>query len=155
MPEGGLRITSSSGESKVYGKESAEVDAEIMLLDDAEFYRHCFAYGNIGLGESYIEGVWDTPDIKAVIAWFIRNINAKMGGKASSAKLKYVNKLNVFNKLFHIARANTIRTSKKNISEHYDLGNDFYKLFLDKSMTYSSGYFSTPETTLELSLIHI
>jgi len=54
-----------------------------------------------------------------------------------------------FNKLFHFARANTIRTSKKNISEHYDLGNEFYQLFLDPSMTYSSGIFTSPECSLE------
>jgi cyclopropane-fatty-acyl-phospholipid synthase len=96
-----------------------------------------------------MEGVWDTPDIKAVITWFIRNMKAKMGAKASSNKLKAVNKMKFFNKLFHIARANTIRTSKKNIFEHYDLGNDFYKLFLDPSMTYSSGIFAKEDTTLE------
>jgi len=149
MPVGGLLLRYSDGTEQIYGAVKHEIEAEINLNDDNEFFRRGVAYGNVGLGEAYMEGVWDTPDIKAVITWFIRNMKAKMGAKASSNKLKAVNKMKFFNKLFHIARANTIRTSKKNIFEHYDLGNDFYKLFLDPSMTYSSGIFAKEDTTLE------
>ena len=149
MPQGGLLLRYSDGTEQQYGAIDHKVEAEIQLNDDNEFFRRCVAYGNIGMGEAYMDGIWDTPDIKAVITWFIRNIRAKMGVNASSNKLKAVNKLKVLNKLFHIARANTIRTSKKNISEHYDLGNDFYKLFLDPSMTYSSGLFPREDATLE------
>lgn len=149
MPSGGLLLRYSDGSQQQYGAVGHTIEAEIHLKDDNEFFRRTVAYGNIGLGEAYMDGVWDTPDIKAVITWFIRNMRAKMGINASSNKLKAVNKLKVLNKLFHIARANTIRTSKKNISEHYDLGNDFYRLFLDPSMTYSSGIFAKNDTTLE------
>ena len=149
MPVGGLLLRYSDGTEQKYGAESHEIEAEILLNEDNEFFRRGVAYGNVGLGEAYIEGIWDTPDIKAVITWFIRNMKAKMGAQASSNKLRAVNKMKFINKLFHIARANTIRTSKKNISEHYDLGNDFYKLFLDPSMTYSSGIFTKKDTTLE------
>lgn len=149
MPQGGLLLKYSNGDTQHYGKDGHPIQAEIHLNDDKEFFRRCVAFGNIGMGEAYMDKVWDTPDIKAVITWFIRNINAKMGAKASSNKLKAVNKLKIFNKLFHFARANTIRTSKKNISEHYDLGNEFYQLFLDPSMTYSSGIFTSPECSLE------
>ncbi|MFT5633748.1 MAG: cyclopropane-fatty-acyl-phospholipid synthase [Rubritalea sp.] len=148
MPVGGLLLRYSDGTEQKYGAESHEIEAEILLNEDNEFFRRGVAYGNVGLGEAYIEGIWDTPDIKAVITWFIRNMKAKMGAQASSNKLRAVNKMKFINKLFHIARANTIRTSKKNISEHYDLGNDFYKLFLDPSMTYSSGIFTKKDTTL-------
>ncbi len=149
MPTGGLLLRYSDGTETQYGAKDHEIEAEIHLNDDNEFFRQCVAYGNIGLGEAYMAKVWDTPDIKAVITWFIRNMKAKMGVNASSNKLKAVNKMKFLNKLFHIARANTIRTSKKNISEHYDLGNDFYKLFLDPSMTYSSGIFAKADSTLE------
>ena len=149
MPTGGLLLRYSDGTETQYGAKDHELEAEIHLNDDNEFFRQCVAYGNIGLGEAYMAKVWDTPDIKAVITWFIRNMKAKMGVNASSNKLKAVNKMKFLNKLFHIARANTIRTSKKNISEHYDLGNDFYKLFLDPSMTYSSGIFAKEDSTLE------
>ncbi|MGJ8658101.1 MAG: class I SAM-dependent methyltransferase [Akkermansiaceae bacterium] len=151
MPTGGLLLRYSDGTQQQYGAKDHAIKAEIHLIDDKEFFRQCVAFGNVGLGETYMHKVWDTPDIQAVITWFIRNMHAKMGMNASSNKLKAVNKLKFLNKLFHYARANTIRTSKKNISEHYDLGNDFYKLFLDPSMTYSSGIFSSPETTLEES----
>ncbi len=149
MPKGGLLLRYSDGTEQQYGTEGHEIEAEIHLNDDNEFFRRSVAYGNVGLGEAYMEKIWDTPDIKAVITWFIRNMHAKMGASASSNKLKAVNKMKFLNKLFHIARANTIRTSKKNISEHYDLGNDFYKLFLDPSMTYSSGFFTKEDATLE------
>lgn len=149
MPVGGLLLRYSDGREKQYGADGHVIEAEIILNEDNEFFRQCVAYGNIGLGEAYMAEVWDTPDIKAVITWFIRNMRAKMGTNASSNKLKAVNKMKFLNKLFHIARANTIRTSKKNISEHYDLGNDFYKLFLDPSMTYSSGIFTTEDSVLE------
>jgi len=149
MPQGGLEIIFSNGEKVQYGEAGHGIQASIQLNDDNEFFRQCVAYGNVGMGEAYMAKIWDTPDIEAVITWFIRNMNAKMGAKASSNKLKAVNKLKFLNKLFHIARANTIRTSKKNISEHYDLGNDFYKLFLDPSMTYSSGIFTADDCTLE------
>jgi len=149
MPKGGLLLRYSDGTEKKFGEPNHAIQAEIHLHDDNEFFRQCVAYGNIGMGESYMAKIWDTPDIKAVITWFIRNMHAKMGKNASSNKIKSVNKMKWANKLFHFARANTIRTSKKNISEHYDLGNEFYKLFLDPSMTYSSGIFANEDTTLE------
>ena len=151
MQQGGLELIYSSGESVCYGENDHPTQATIQLNEDREFFRQCVAFGNVGMGESYMAKVWDTPDIQAVITWFIRNMNANMGAKASSNRLKAVNKLKFLNKFFHIARANTIRTSKKNISEHYDLGNDFYKLFLDKSMTYSSGLFISDDCNLEQS----
>ncbi len=149
MPVGGLLLKHSDGSTQQYGEHGHEIQAEIHLINDKEFFRRCVAFGNVGIGEAYMEKIWDTPDIKAVITWFIRNMHAKMGRNASSNKIKAVNKLKFLNKFFHYARANTIRTSKKNISEHYDLGNDFYKLFLDPSMTYSSGIFNSEDTTLE------
>ncbi len=149
MPTGGLLLRYSDGSTHQYGTDGHNIQAEINLNDDNEFFRRCVAYGNVGLGEAYMDKIWDTPDIKAVISWFIRNMKAKEDLKGSSNKIKKVNKLKIFNKLFHAARANTIRNSKKNIAEHYDLGNDFYKLFLDPSMTYSSGIFSNQNTTLE------
>jgi len=151
MPQGGLVLRYSDGSSQQYGEKGHSIEAEILLNDDKEFFRRCVSYGNVGLGEAYMDKIWVTPDIKAVITWFIRNMNIKMGAKASSGKLKAVNKLNFVNKLFHAARANTIRNSKRNISEHYDLGNEFYKLFLDPSMTYSSGIFTSEDCTLEES----
>lgn len=149
MSVGALLLRYSDGSEVIYGEKNHPLEAEIHLVDDKEFFRRCVAFGNVGLGEAYMEDIWRTPDIKAVIAFFIRNMHAKMGAKLSSNKIRAINKLRFLNKLFHIARANTIRTSKKNITEHYDLGNDFYKLFLDKSMTYSSGLFQSEDSTLE------
>lgn len=154
MTQGNLILTYSDGTSVCYGNQDKNQDqnqeisenslspqAEIQLIEDRDFFARCVAYGNIGLGEGYIESVWTTPDIKAVISWFIINMRHHMGAKASSSRLKSINKFSWLNKLFHLARANTIKNSKRNIAEHYDLGNEFYELFLDESMTYSSALF--------------
>jgi cyclopropane-fatty-acyl-phospholipid synthase len=58
-----------------------------------------------------------------------------------------------YNRILHLLRPNSLQTSRRNISEHYDLGNDFYKLFLDPTMTYSSALFNSPEQTLEAAQI--
>ena len=78
MPVGGLLLRYGDGTEQKYGAESHEIEAEILLNEDNEFFRRGVAYGNVGLGEAYMEGIWNTPDIKAVLTWFIRNMKAKM-----------------------------------------------------------------------------
>jgi cyclopropane-fatty-acyl-phospholipid synthase len=97
------------------------------------------------MGEAYTDGIWDTPDIAAVISWFALNMNELQGDNTDSSNLPGVNLLKIANWFRHLKRSNTIETSRKNISEHYDLGNEFYSLWLDETMTYSSARF-TPET---------
>ena len=97
------------------------------------------------MGEAYTDAIWDTPDIAAVISWFALNMNTLQGDKSDSSTLAGVNLLKAVNWFRHLKRSNTIATSRRNIAEHYDLGNDFYSLWLDETMTYSSAKF-TPET---------
>jgi cyclopropane-fatty-acyl-phospholipid synthase len=101
------------------------------------------------MGEAYTDGLWDTDDIAAVIAWFIRNVYELQGAATSSSELAGVNLLKIVNWFRHLKRENTVETSRRNIAEHYDLGNEFYQLWLDPSMTYSSARFDSAEQTLE------
>ncbi len=149
MPVGGLRLEHADGRVRLFGKPDSPVTARVVLRNDAEFFKRCAFYGNIGMGEAYTVGLWETDDIAAVIAWFIHNVNALQGSDTSSSKLPGVNLLNMINWFRHLRRENTVDTSRKNIAEHYDLGNEFYRLWLDPGMTYSSARFETSGQSLE------
>ncbi len=149
MPRGGLRLEYPDGRVRHFGKPGAPVTARVVLRDEDGFFKRCAFYGNIGMGEAYTDGLWDTDDIAAVMAWFIDNMNALQGSDTSSVDLPGVNLLKIVNWFRHLRRANTVETSRRNISEHYDLGNDFYRLWLDPSMTYSSARFDSADQSLE------
>lgn len=145
---GGLRLLMPDGEVVHLGNKDATATAEIRIKN-ANFFKRCAWYGNVGFGEAYVDGDWETDDIAAVVAWFIDNLAKTPGLNGSSGRLRWANFLNVANRWKHWLRANTIGMSQKNIAEHYDLGNDFYSLWLDGSMTYSSARFLNEEQSLE------
>ncbi|MFT6863955.1 MAG: cyclopropane-fatty-acyl-phospholipid synthase [Akkermansiaceae bacterium] len=149
MPEGRLQMTYADGKVRDFGNPDLEVSASVKINDDREFFKRCAFYGNIGMGEAYTDGLWDTPDIRAVISWFITNMQALQGADTSSDKLPGVGLLKVVNWFRHLRRANTVGNSRRNISEHYDLGNEFYGLWLDATMTYSCAKFEDSEQEFE------
>jgi cyclopropane-fatty-acyl-phospholipid synthase len=149
MPCGGLRLEHADGRVRHFGLPGAPVTARVVLRDDETFFKRCAFYGDIGMGEAYTDGLWDTDDIAAVIAWFIGNMNAINGAARKSGDLPGVNVLQIINWFRHLRRENTVETSRRNIAEHYDLGNDFYQLWLDPTMTYSSARFESAGQSLE------
>lgn len=149
MPLGGLRFIHEDGHVRHFGQKGAPVTAEIRVHNDQEFFRSCALYGNIGLGEAYTDGLWSTKDIAAVIAWFADNAAALQGTQKASHLLPGVNWLRLINRFRHLGRSNTVKNSRRNIAEHYDLGNDFYRLWLDPTMTYSSARFEHEGQSLE------
>jgi cyclopropane-fatty-acyl-phospholipid synthase len=149
MPLGGLRLEYPDGRVRHFGEPGARVTARVFLRDDEAFFKRCAFYGNIGMGEAYTDGIWDTDDIAAVISWFVFNVNSLQGADASSSSLAGVNLLKIVNWFRHLRRENTIENSRRNIAEHYDLGNEFYRLWLDPTMTYSSARFESPVQSLE------
>lgn len=103
------------------------------------FFKKCLWSGDIGFGESYMDGDWETPDLAAVIAWFILNLENAPGLSGSRrARVLAQNILHLVNRLGHVLRPNTHATARRNIAEHYDLSNDFFSLWLDPSMMYSA-----------------
>lgn len=98
--------------------------------------------GDLGLAESYMDGWWSTPDLQAVLDVMVRNGHAMRDGIRGSGLLR------AWERLRHRLRANTRRGARRNIGRHYDLGNDYYRLWLDETMTYSSALFATGEETL-------
>lgn len=147
MTHGGLRMTLPDGSMRHLGNPEAAATAE-MRIKDADFFRKCALFGNVGFGESYVDGDWETPDIAAVISWFIMNIARTPAYGGSSGKVAFTNLLKLVNRVGHLLRPNSVQTSRRNISEHYDLGNDFYSLWLDETMTYSSALFEQPGQSL-------
>ncbi len=148
FPIGGLRMTLPGGREYRLGDPSAPITAELRVRN-LEFFRQCALYGNIGLGEAYMHGDWDTDDIATVITWFIQNISHTQGKEASSNKLAGTNLLKLYNRALHLLRPNSVEISRRNISEHYDLGNEFYSLWLDQTMTYSAARFEHEGQSLE------
>jgi cyclopropane-fatty-acyl-phospholipid synthase len=102
------------------------------------------ARGDIGLGETYIEGLWNCSDIAALTRLALRNEDA-LGGHLHGS---FLNRLS-FLFVDRLLRRNSKRGSARNINAHYDVGNEFYRLWLDESMTYSSALFADYGESLE------
>lgn len=148
MRRGYLTVRMPDGEIITYGDPGSSHRARIHILNPA-FFRKCVLYGDIGFGESYVDGDWETDDITAVISWFLLNIDNAPSISGSPARQIGLNLLKTLNRVSHRLRENSVRGSKKNISEHYDLSNNFFRTFLDPSMTYSSAYFKGRDLSLE------
>lgn len=114
-----------------------------LILKEASCCKDILTRGDIGLGESYMKGEWETPDLPRLLTYFVDNVSA-------IERVFHGHKLGqIILGLQKLLTRNTKRGSQKNIKAHYDLGNDFYALWLDPSMTYSSGIFLKPEASLE------
>lgn len=148
MSLGQLTIITPEGEKLVYGDGIHPQRATIEIKDNS-FWRTCVLFGDIGFGEAYMTGIWTTPDLTSVIQWLILNVENSPAMSGSKRAWSPVNFLQFFNTLYHKARPNSLAGSKKNIQEHYDLGNDFYRLWLDPSLTYSSALYTSPDLSLE------
>lgn len=127
--------------------------ATVSILDEA-FFKRCVLFGPIGFAEGYMAGEWDSPDLAAVIGFFILNAEDAGGLRTEQgAKAPLLNLLNAYNRLLHQQRPNDLKTSRRNISEHYDLSNEFFALWLDPTMTYSSALFEPADLDLQAAQI--
>jgi cyclopropane-fatty-acyl-phospholipid synthase len=147
MTNGTLNITMPNGELIQLGG-NPELVANIKV-NNAGFFKRCILFGDIGFGEAYVDGDWDTESVTDVIKWFLINVDNAPSVSGSSAKSFALNVLKFFNLIYHTKRKNSLKGSRKNISEHYDLNNDFFAAFLDSTMTYSAAYFKTDDMSLE------
>jgi cyclopropane-fatty-acyl-phospholipid synthase len=144
--KGTLKLTLPNGEVLNIG-EGSGYDIDIQINDESFFKRTVF-YGVIGFSESYMDGHWTTSDLTNVVRWIIDNIETSGVMSGSKAKTYGLNFLEKFNRAKHIFNKNSKEGSKENISYHYDLSNDLYKLMLDETMSYSCGIFDAKDSTL-------
>lgn len=149
MKRGSLTLVLPDGETRHFGGLYKGLQARIEVKN-AAFFRKCALFGPIGFGEAYVEGLWETPDLTRVIAWFILNGEDAAGIETETGRQGGgLNLLEAWNKFIHSRRPNTLTKSRDNIRAHYDLSNDFFRLWLDPTMTYSCAYFDPPELDLE------
>jgi cyclopropane-fatty-acyl-phospholipid synthase len=148
MSLGTMNLTLPNGQILTFGSGSGEITASI-TVNHPEFFKRIVLYGDIGFGEAYVDGLWDTDNITHVISWVLLNIENAPEVSGCKTKSFALNIMKWYNELFHIRHSNTLKGSRKNISEHYDLNNDFFATFLDPTMTYSGAYFNRANMSLE------
>ncbi|WP_103255566.1 SAM-dependent methyltransferase [Tabrizicola aquatica] len=119
------------------------IAAEIRVLNPDLFAR-LIREGDLGFCDAYLEGWWDTPDLQAFLDLIQRPANNVVGDGYPGLGL-----VRAYERLRFWLQSNSRRQAKKNIAYHYDLGNDFYRLWLDETMTYSSAIFENPQESLE------
>ena len=142
--QGSLKLESPSGKNTFGSVEKDGLQADLKIHRN-EFFRKACLGGSLGVADSYAAGDWDTTDLVTFFRFFLQNQKVMDGMESGWATL--LNKFARWAYLF--SQKNTIEGSRKNISLHYDLGNDFYQLMLDPTMTYSCGIFASEDSTLE------
>ena len=148
MTAGCLHLELPGGATQIIGTAGSGSPAILRVLNRA-FFRKVTLFGDIGFGESYVDGDWETDDIRRVISWAILNLENSPALTGSKIRSRLVNVLHGFNRARHLLRPNSVGTARRNIAEHYDLGNDFYSLWLDSTMTYSGAHFTAANQSLE------
>lgn len=121
--------------------DGPEVTLEVL---DPGFYRMLATHGSVGAGEAYMDGLWRCSDLVGLVRLLVRNRDLLDGMETGSARLG-----GLAMKALHLLRRNTRDGSRRNIAAHYDLGNDFFRLFLSSDLMYSSAYWAGADDTLE------
>ncbi len=142
-----LTIVMPGGERREFGDARSDLRATIQVHQERFFSRAVFG-GDDGAGDAFVDGDWSSPDLVSVIRLGVRNIrHLEQGSKLQSWFSRMLNRLS------HLRRANTLQGSRRNIAEHYDLSNDFFTLFLDENLLYSSAVFPSHDASLEQAQI--
>ncbi len=116
----------------------------VLQINDRHLFRRLLSRGDLGFAEAYMAGEWSTPDLGSLLACLDRNLDHFESLERGRALLRWLQALHQ-----RFVRRNNRIGSQRNIAHHYDLGNDFYRLWLDPSMTYSSARFEEDVQDLE------
>lgn len=146
ISRGSLTVTYPEGHSRKLGREDfggEEKEASLVVRDNAFFHKTLF-HGGIGFGESYVAGDWMSDDLAGTLSFFAGNLDEL---KERHHLLSALGRTFAYTR--HLLNPNTVKGSRRNIAAHYDLSNDFFALFLDRSMTYSCGIYPGPDATLQ------
>ena len=136
---GSLTVHEGGGTTRL-GSGSPQIDVRV---HDPRFWAAVSLRGSVGAGESFMAGHWETGDLVGLMRLMVRNEAAMQSLETGLARIAAAALA-----WYHRLRRNDRAGSRRNISAHYDLGNDFFRLFLDESLTYSSGVFPRPGATL-------
>jgi cyclopropane-fatty-acyl-phospholipid synthase len=138
---GELQVALPDGEVVTFGKSSAD-GAAVLKVHDNAFFNRTVRHGAMGFAESYMDGQWSSPEIAKLLILFNNNMTMLQKSIGKNRLTQWLNRI------IHILRPNTREGAKRNIHAHYDLGNEFYALWLDATMTYSSALFRDSQQTL-------
>ena len=140
------RITIHEGERKhIFGKQTQNFPLETkVVVHHPRFYSAILFGGSVGAGEAYMAEYWSAEDLTTLVRIIVLNEDLLMGLEKGWSRLK-----TPLYKFFHRMHKGSREGSRINIAAHYDLGNDFYALFLDETLTYSCGIFEREESTLK------
>jgi len=135
LAHGELAVTDPAGRTHRFGPGGDAADRGELRFHDWPFARDVLTGGDVAFAEAWMDGRWDTPDLPALLTVLARNQAALERAFYGHAWQRALFRLR------HWLNANSRRQAKRNIVAHYDLGNDFYRLWLDPTMTYSSALF--------------
>ncbi|MEE4295267.1 MAG: cyclopropane-fatty-acyl-phospholipid synthase family protein [Wenzhouxiangella sp.] len=141
LHDGRLLVQDGQGQWSVGERDSLTARVDV---HDQRFWRMLATGGGLGAAEAYMAGLWDSPDLVAVIQVLARNRDVLTAIDSGSARLT-----GQVMKIWHSFNRNSLAGSRKNISAHYDLGNEFFAAWLDERMMYSSALYQHEADTLE------
>ena len=145
LRHGGLRLQDACGTVELGESSGSHDDRQIRLqVTDPAFYRAVARNGSVGAGESYMDGQWRCDDLVGLMQLLVRNRDLLDGMESGLARLG-----GMAMRGWHALRRNTRTGSRRNIAAHYDLGNDFFSLFLSRDLMYSSAIWTDADDTLE------
>ena len=144
LSEGLLSVRAEEGGGVVFGRPAADALTAQVTVHRSRFWRRVALGGSLGAAEAYADGDWDADDLTAAIRLFVRNHQA-----LSSMEGPLTRATQVAAGLRHLLRRNTRDGARRNIADHYDLGDEFFARVLDRTLSYSCALFERPEASLE------
>ena len=145
----GGTLTLAAGATRRRGEATGDLHA-VMTVGNDRFFTRALAGGDIGIGESYMDGDWTSPDLVALVRLMLRNLALV---DESGGLVRAVHR--ACGLLARRMRDNTLRGSRAHVHRHYDLGNDFFRLFLDaRHLMYSCGFYEHAHDSLEAAQEH-
>jgi cyclopropane-fatty-acyl-phospholipid synthase len=139
----GRLLCIEGGQRRVFGDSGETPLAATIEIRDPLFFRYVIFGGSLGAAEAYIEGLWECDNLVTLVRIFCCNADVLQGIDKGTAWF-----LNFLRTAAHRTRRNTLSGSRRNIAAHYDLGNDFFSLFLDETLAYSCAIFPERESSL-------
>ena len=138
---GQIQLALPDGEMLTFGRKSPDGPA-VLKVHNMAFFNRTLRHGAMGFAESYMDGEWSSPDLAKLLILLNSNMTMLQQSIGKNRFTQWINRI------IHILRPNTREGAKRNIHAHYDLGNEFYALWLDATMTYSSALFRDSQQTL-------
>ena len=146
LETGVLTIRDADGTQRFGNPDPTDGLAARITVFDPAFYARTLLGGSVGAAESFMDGDWRCDDLAAFFRILARNERAVIAVETRVSRITWP-----LRRVRHALHRNTQRGSRRNVSAHYDLGNEFYELFLDPTLTYSSAVVEHPDVSLEVA----